>query len=103
RATGGFQRPPGPGLPGRDGPAPPPPRRGGRARRGAALRLGRRGSRTPPQLTGADARRKTSGELLTIDEPLGLGIAADQRGGKEHALSYPPASPRRTSSCLSSQ
>jgi hypothetical protein len=35
-----------------------------------------------PQLAGAHPRRKAPGELLAVDEPFRLRIAADERGGK---------------------
>jgi hypothetical protein len=37
-----------------------------------------------PQLLGAHARRKTAGELLAVDQPVGLRKAADDGGGEEH-------------------
>ena len=37
-----------------------------------------------PQLAGTHTRRKAPGQLLAVDQPFGLGIAADQGGRKQH-------------------
>jgi hypothetical protein len=47
------------------------------------LRLVEPFGRDPPQLLGAYPRRETAGELFPINQPRGLGIGADQRGGQE--------------------
>ena len=39
--------------------------------------------RDPPQLLRAHARRKASGELLAVDQPVGLGIGTHERGWKQ--------------------
>src|SRR4051812_22415542 len=41
----------------------------------------------PPKLSRAHTRRKAPCELLAVDQPFRLRVAADQRGWKEH--SYP--------------
>ena len=48
------------------------------------LRLGQVGRRNAPQLVGTHARRKSAGQFGTVDQPLGLGEAADDGGGEEH-------------------
>ena len=37
----------------------------------------------PPQLLGTHPRRETPGELAPVDQPVRLGVAADQRGRQE--------------------
>ncbi len=37
-----------------------------------------------PQLGGAHARREAAGELHLVDEPVGLGVGADETGGEQH-------------------
>src|SRR5581483_11667767 len=39
----------------------------------------------PPKLARAHPRRKAPGELLAVDQPFGLRIAADERRGEKHA------------------
>jgi hypothetical protein len=39
----------------------------------------------PPQFTGPDPGRQPVAEPVPVDEPVRLRVAADQRGGKEHA------------------
>src|SRR5688572_922630 len=46
--------------------------------RGVVLRLDKMGLRNAPELFRPHARRKAPGELLAIDQPLGLRIAADE-------------------------
>src|SRR5581483_12164648 len=41
----------------------------------------------PPKLARAQPRRKAPGELLAVDQPFGLRIAADERRGEKHARS----------------
>src|SRR5256885_6830955 len=78
--------------------------RSDREPRRVVLRLTQPTLGNAPQLSRADARRTASGKLLAIDQPLGLGIAADQRRGKQHAVVRPPpALPRQTSSSLFSR
>src|SRR5436190_1763357 len=50
--------------------------------RSVVLRLSEIGLRHAPELSGAHARRETPGELVAIDQPVGLRIAANERGGK---------------------
>ena len=47
------------------------------------LRLGEIRLRDAPQFPGAHPRREAARELLAVDEPLGLGIAAHEGGGKQ--------------------
>ena len=51
-----------------------------------------------PELAGPHARRNVLGEALAVDEPVGLRVAADERGGKKHrailaTLRWPPTQP----------
>ena len=50
--------------------------------RRVVLRFGEKASGTRHSSLRAHARRETPGELLAIDQPLGLRIAADERSGK---------------------
>src|SRR5262249_11858842 len=47
------------------------------------LRLLQIFGRDAPKLSGANARWKAAGQLGAVDQPIGLGIGADERGGKE--------------------
>ena len=47
------------------------------------LRLVKQFGRDPPQLLGPYPWREPAGELFPIDQPLRLGIGADERGGKQ--------------------
>ncbi len=58
------------------------------------LRLREQGLGHAPELLRAQARRKALAELVAVDQPLGLRIAADERGGKEHGR-HPCASTKR--------
>ncbi|MDN5932768.1 MAG: hypothetical protein L0I24_17165, partial [Pseudonocardia sp.] len=49
---------------------------------GVVLGLGEMLGRGPPQLLRAHPRREPAGEAVPVDEPVGLGVAADERGGK---------------------
>src|SRR5690606_39778686 len=44
----------------------------------------------PPQLFSPRARREPPGQLRAVDQPFGLGVGTDQRGGEQHSgiLSY---------------
>jgi hypothetical protein len=53
---------------------------------GVVLRFLEPGVGQAPQLEGAHARWKSAGELLAVDEPIGLRIAAHQGGRKQHGL-----------------
>ena len=46
--------------------------------RGVILRLLEKFRRDAPQLLGAHARRKPAGELLAVDQPVGLRVGADK-------------------------
>ncbi len=50
-----------------------------------------------PQLARAHPRREAAGEALSIDQPVRLWIAADERGWKEHRISLAPQ--RRFAAC----
>src|SRR5213592_1610345 len=52
--------------------------------RGVVLRLGEIRLGNPPQLFRAYAGRKAPGELLAVDQPFGLRVAADKGGGEKH-------------------
>ena len=43
----------------------------------------------PPQLPGTGSRWEATAELGTIDEPVGLRVAAYQGGGEQHAVFRP--------------
>ena len=64
--------------------ARPPPARGWRARVASSCASARNGSGMRHSSLRAHARREAPGELLAVDQPLGLRVAADQRGGKQH-------------------
>ena len=49
-----------------------------REQRGVVLRLLETFGRDAPQLAGAHARREALGELLAVDQPVGLRIGADE-------------------------
>ena len=51
---------------------------------GVVLRLGEEGFGDAPQFLRAHARRVLLQQLLAIDQPFGLRVTADQRGGEEH-------------------
>ena len=53
-----------------------------REQRRVVLRLGEIGLGDAPQLLRAHARREAAGELLAVDQPIRLGITADESGGK---------------------
>ena len=44
--------------------------------------------RDAPQLLRAHARRKAAGELLAVDQPVRLGIGADERGRKQRQAAW---------------
>ena len=52
--------------------------------RRVVLRLGQEGLGDPPEFARAHARRKSPGELLAVDQPFRLRIAAHERGRKQH-------------------
>jgi hypothetical protein len=52
--------------------------------RRVVLRLLQVRRRHPPELGRPHARRKAPGELLAVDQPVGLREAADDGGGEEH-------------------
>src|SRR5262249_58273200 len=79
--------------------APPP---GGRFARPRLLRR-REGERgrvvrrlvrvrgvAPPQLAGPDPGREPVPEAFPVDQPVGLRVTADERGGKEHVATICP-------------
>ena len=53
---------------------------------GVVLCLGEKRLGNAPQLLCAHARRQALQQLLTVDQPLGLRVAADERGGEQHRL-----------------
>src|SRR6185503_2135982 len=59
-----------------------------REHRGVVLRLREQRLRDPPQLLGAQPRRKALAELVAVDQPVGLRVAADQGGGKEQLFVF---------------
>ena len=50
---------------------------------GVVLRLLEPFRRDAPQLLRPHARREAAGELLAVDQPVGLRVGADERGRKE--------------------
>src|SRR5712691_1627822 len=54
------------------------------------LRLGEQRLGDAPQLLCAHPRREARGELLAVDQPLRLRVAANQRGWKQHAQGLRP-------------
>ena len=44
-----------------------------------------------PQFLHAHARRKPRGEVLAVDQPVGLRVGADERGRKQLVHGVPPA------------
>jgi hypothetical protein len=50
--------------------------------RGIVLRFAQPRLGDAPQFAGAHPRRKASRQLLAVDQPLGLGVTADQHGGE---------------------
>ena len=50
--------------------------------RGVVLRLVEPLRVDAPQLARAHARREAGGELLAVDQPVGLGVGADEAGGE---------------------
>src|SRR5882672_5608360 len=61
-----------------------------REQRRVLQRLGEKRLGDAPQLFRAHARRKAPGELLPVDQPLRLRVAADERGRKQHAQGFSP-------------
>ena len=56
-----------------------------RHQRGIVLGLGQIGGVDAPQFLRPDPRRKASGQFFAIDQPFRLRIAANKRGGEQHA------------------
>ena len=55
-----------------------------REQRRVILRLRQELRRHPPQLGSPDPRREPPGQPLPVDQPVRLGITANERGRKEH-------------------
>ena len=62
--------------------------------RRVVLGLREQGGLDAPQLLGAHARREAAGELRAVDQPLGLGVAADQRRRENRQHGLPPQGTR---------
>ena len=60
--------------------------RADRQQRRVVLRFAKPRLPHPPQLARPHAGREAAGQALAVDQPIGLRIAADERGGKEHGV-----------------